>query len=141
MSGAAAFLMSNAAPSGPLRRNPWISRQFPAALVILPACDIGWPYLARFCGVSGIGPLDTRSAPAPAAGATLLASELFRPGLAAPDGPWVGAVAAGAVESLDPAWPEGPALVAALPVAAAGGTWLDDGGFTAVSPAAFGLDD
>jgi hypothetical protein len=26
----------------------------------LPACDIGWPYFARFAGVSGIGPLVVR---------------------------------------------------------------------------------
>ena len=28
----------------------------PLAAVCLPAWDIGWPYLARFCGVSGTGP-------------------------------------------------------------------------------------
>ena len=29
----------------------------PRAAVILPARDMGWPYFARFSGVSGTGPL------------------------------------------------------------------------------------
>jgi hypothetical protein len=33
--------------------------QLPRGVVCWPARDIGWPYLARFDGVSGTGPLVT----------------------------------------------------------------------------------
>jgi hypothetical protein len=94
----------------------------------LPALELGGPYLARLALVSGIGPLVTasleeeaagaRSAGAPAAGATVLASlEFFTLGAGAASEGGAGEAAGGAAES----------------AGAPGGESLDDGGFTEVS--------
>jgi hypothetical protein len=103
----------------------------PAALVLRPAFDSGWPYLARFSLVSGTGAEATASLPAlalavrsvgaPAAGATVAASELLELEL-------LGIVVDGPDTPLD-----GLSL---LGVELLIGAWAD-GGLTAVSPPAW----
>ena len=58
----------------------------------LPACDIGWPYLARLAGVSATGPLVTIEAVTEAPVASVVVTEVD---VAVPTGAGAGSVEAG----------------------------------------------